>query len=264
MIQNWVVIPDLQVPLHNEGAVKALQKFVKDTQPAGLLCVGDEIDSTQIGKWVRGLPGEYEDSFQAQVDATFEVLSGFRQALGKNKPFILSRSNHGETRIVNYVNRNAPALRTLRDLEYARLMGFEELGITYVNKPTEVLPNVLLCHGDEGSQIQTPGGTAMGLAKKWGKSVISGHTHKLGFQHANDSVNGLVTRALFGFEVGHLMDFGAGESSATYLKAGSANWQAGFGILKYDTVSGHVQPVPVPIDVVGKRFIVDNKVYTWK
>jgi UDP-2,3-diacylglucosamine pyrophosphatase LpxH len=263
MIESWVIIPDLQVPLHHAAAVKKFQSFIKDYQPTGLACVGDELDATQISKWVSGKPGEYEGSFQEQVDQTHTVLNEFRKALGPNKKFYLSRSNHGETRVMRYVNDKAPALRTLRGLEYEELLGLKKLDITYLRQPTEIFPNTLLCHGDEGSMIQTPGGTAMGLAKRWGKSVIAGHTHKLGYQHDNSTVNGAVTRHLFGLEVGHLMSFGDGSNSASYLKAGSANWQAGFGIVKVDRKKGIVQPILVPIDLTNRRFVVENTIYSW-
>lgn len=260
-----VVISDLQVPLHCEGAVRTLQRFIKATQPDGLLCVGDELDATQISRWVSNSAGEYDISdggFQGQIDQTVDVLAGFRKALGPKKRFILSRSNHGESRLLSYIAK-APAFRTLRGLDYAELMQFDRLGITYARQPMEVYPNTLLAHGDEGSMIKTPGGTAMGLARKWGMSTITGHTHKLGWQHDNDSVNGLITRPLWGFEVGHLMNFGGGDSSASYLKAGSANWQMGFGIIKYDKRRGIVQPIPVPIDPVSRSFIVDDIVWSW-
>lgn len=263
MIENWVIIPDLQVPLHHAPAVKALQKFVREYQPNGLACVGDELDATQISKYVSNTPGEYEGSFQEQVDETVKVLDGFRKALGPDKKFYLSRSNHGETRVMRYINSKAPALRTLRSLDYEELMSFKKLGITYARQPLEIFPNTLLCHGDEGNLIQTPGGTAMGLARKWGKSVISGHTHKLGYQHDNSTVNGVTTRHLFGLEVGHLMNFGDGNNSASYLKAGSANWQAGFAIVKVDRRKELVQPILVPIDLTARRFIVEDSVWSW-
>ena len=251
--------------MHSPGAVKALQKYIKATQPTGLACVGDELDATQISKWVSNTAGEYDitdGGFQGQVDQTIEVLAGFRRALGERKPFHLSRSNHGETRLRRYIDK-APALRTMRDLDYAELMEFGKLGITYHRQPAELWPNTVLAHGDEGSLIRTPSGTAMNLARRWGRNTVTGHTHKLGIQHDNESLNGLITRPLWGMEVGHLMEFGGGESTASYLKAGSANWQMGFGLIKYDKRRGIVQPIPVPIDPVSRSFIVDDTVWAW-
>jgi predicted phosphodiesterase len=40
--------------------------------------------------------------------------------------------------------------------------------------------NWVMAHGDEGNISQHAGITALNLAKKWGKSVLCGHTHRLG------------------------------------------------------------------------------------
>ena len=59
--------------------------------------------------------------------------------------------------------------------------------------------------GDEGNMSQHAGITALNLAKKWGKSVLCGHTHRLGMSAYAEGVGGHY-RALYGIEVGNLMD----------------------------------------------------------
>jgi hypothetical protein len=56
-------------------------------------------------------------------------------------------------------------------------MEFDTMGIRFHKKPFEFLKDWVLVHGDEGSLNQNPGGTAIGLAKKFGKSVLCGHTN---------------------------------------------------------------------------------------
>jgi hypothetical protein len=97
-----------------------------------------------------------------------------------------------------------------------------------------------MAHGDEGRAIQVPGSTAMSLAKKLGKSVVCGHTHKLGLQHETTGLYGK-NRTQFGLEVGHLMDI----KQASYLTTGVANWQQGIGILVEK--NRKVTPYAVPI-----------------
>jgi hypothetical protein len=241
---RWVVISDLQVPDHDQKAVDLLCNFIELYKPDGLLCVGDEADSPEPSRWNKGLAGEYAGTLQAGLDETHAVLAQFREALG-DKPFHLMRSNHTD-RIATYTKRFAPALLSLRDLEYTKLVGLDELDITWHTKPFAFEKGWLLAHGDEGSLIRTAGGTAMGLAKRWGSSVVCGHTHRLGLQHDHQSVNGKVTKRLYGFETGMLMD----QRKATYLKAGSGNWQQGFGVI----VDG--VPFPVPINDHTIRFPV--------
>lgn len=237
---RWVVISDLQVPDHDQKAVDSVCEWISRSGFDGMLIVGDESDSPEPSRWNRGYAGEYAGTLQKNLDKTHDVLAQFRDALATQAPIHLMRSNHGD-RIQTYVHRYAPALSSLKALEYQQLLGFDELNVTYHRTPFEFAPGWLLAHGDEGSLIGTAGGTAMGLAKKWGKSVICGHTHKAGMQHQHLSVNGKITRHLWGVEVGHLMDM----RKANYLKAGSANWQQAVGVITVD--GSDVIPTLVPL-----------------
>lgn len=248
---KWLVISDMQIPDHDAKAVQSVYRFIEWLRPDGLLVVGDELDSPEPSRWNKGYAGEYAGTLQKGIDICHEVLSGFRTALGDG-PFHLMRSNHGE-RVRTYIARYAPALAPLRALDYATLLGFEDLSITYHQRPFEFAPGWVLAHGDEGNLIQTAGGTALGLAKRWGKSVVAGHTHRAGLQHAHLSLNGKTTQHLFGMEVGHLMDV----RKANYLKAGSANWQQAIAVIDVD--GKHVQPTLIPmfnsiVNYQGKHF----------
>ena len=248
------ILPDLQVPYHDSKMVAATQQFVGDFGFDQILCVGDEADSPEPSRWNKGTAGEYAGTLQKGLDLTHKVMKGYREAAG-DVPFHLMRSNHGD-RIQHYVRRYAPALDSLRSLEYETLLGYADLGITYHKNVYRFASGWALAHGDEGNLIRTAGGTALSLAKRTGLSIVCGHTHRLGIQHEHTSVGGNVTGRLFGFEVGNLMDL----KKASYLKSGSANWQAGFGIL-YADKKGNITPVPVPI--INKSFTVEGVTYSW-
>lgn len=171
------------------------------------------------------MKGEYEDTLQDSIDLTHDIMADLRAALGRNKPFIIQRSNHTD-RIETYIRKNAPAFAPLRSLRVEQLLGYSDLGITYLHKMKELVPGWVMAHGDEASLSRTPGTTALGLAKKIGKSVVCGHTHRLALQHDTTGLNGK-TKTLFGLEVGHLMDI----KQASYLTSGIANWQQGIGLL---------------------------------
>lgn len=226
---KWIVIPDMQVPDHDPKAVRALLDFIRHVKPDGLLCVGDECDSPEPSRWNKGYAGEFAGTLQKGLDTTSEILGEFRAALGKKGEFALSRSNHGE-RIQKYVGRYAPALASLRALDYRTLLRLDEHGIDYHEEPYEFAPGWVLAHGDEGSLVRTPGGTAMGLARRWGKSVVCGHTHRAGLMHDHNYLNGKPSRLLYGLEVGHLMSM----KKASYLAAGSANWQQATALIEVD------------------------------
>lgn len=242
-----VVVSDLQIPYHDRRAVDALARFIKAYRPDQVVCVGDEIDAPQISRWHKGMAGEFVGTLAKHRDETCRILELLRIEH-------ISRSNHSSTRLENYLAKSAPALAELPELKIEAFLRLDDLGIEYHHTPFPVAPGWVMGHGDEGSLIQSPGGTALNIARRFGKSFVGGHTHKMGLKHHHDTLGGRVVRSLWGFEVGCLMD----QRKATYLKAGSANWQLGFGLL---TVDGrNVTPTPVPIHRDGS-FIVDGKVF---
>lgn len=236
-MKRIVILSDLQIPYQDDKAVSAVLEFVRDYKPDELWCVGDELDAPEPSRWNKGMAGEYADTLQDGIDQTREIMASFKKALG-NKPFIIQRSNHTD-RIDTYMRKYAPAFSSLDSLKIEKLLGYDDLGITYLHKMKELIPGWVMGHGDEGALNRVPGGTAMGLAKKLGRSFVCGHTHRLGLQHETSGLYGK-TKTLFGLEVGHMMDM----KQAHYLSSG-ANWQQGFGILVQQ--GNKVAPYTVPI-----------------
>lgn len=243
-----VVLSDIQAPEEDRKMVAAVQRFIKDYEPDEIYCVGDEADMPEPSRWNKGTAGEYSGTLQKGLDRTHEIMAGFREALG-SKPFHLMRSNHGD-RIRNYIDKYAPALNSLRDLQYEKILGYNELEIEYHNRIWQFTKGWALAHGDEGNLISTPGGTALSLAKRTGLSIVCGHTHRAGIQHYHTAINGRTTSRIFGVEVGNMMDM----KKAKYLKFGGANWQQAFGILHIN--NGVVSPQV--INVINNSFIVEG------
>jgi hypothetical protein len=95
--------------------------------------------------------------------------------------------------------------------------------------------------------------TALGLAKKFGKSVVCGHTHRAGISAYTEGL-GSQYRTLWGLEAGNVMD----KKKASYLKAGSANWQMSVAVI--ETHGDRVSPFLVPINKDGS-FTLYGKLY---
>lgn len=254
-MKRIVVLSDMQMPYHDKRAVRNVLDFIGQYQPDSLASVGDEVDFPQISRWTRGTAGEYKGDLQEHCDS-FERQFAIPLRRVYSGPVDVSRSNHMD-RPLTYVRTRAPGLMGLKALEVPALLNFEKYGITYREEPHEIAPGWLLAHGDEGGSSRAPGGTALALARKWGYSVVCGHTHKLGIQHEHMSVKSKLTRERFGFEVGNLMNMKA----ASYLKAGHANWNQGFGILYVE--KNRVTPCPVFIAPNG-TFVVEGKTYGQK
>ena len=245
-MKKIVLVPDLQIPYHDQAKVDLLAKFIKSYKPDNVVSVGDEIDFPTISRWTKGTPGEYERTIGKDRDTTVRIL----EQLGIKH---MVRSNHTD-RLYNTVMSRVPGLLGAPELTLENFLRLPSLGITYHKMGYAVAPGWVVLHGDEGTINSNAGMTALNLAKRVGMSVACGHTHRAGMISHSESYGGKVTRKLYGLEVGHLMD----QKKALYLKAGTANWTQAFGLL---TVEGkNVYPQLIPF--VGNSFIVDGKLWT--
>jgi hypothetical protein len=211
----------LQVPYHDERAVRNVASFIKRFKPDQVITIGDEIDLPQISRWTEGTPGWFEQSLGADRDATVEILWDLQVT-------DMIRSNHTD-RLYNVIMKKIPAFLALPELKFEKFMKLDELGIKFHRKPLEFAPDWIAIHGDEGSVKPTPGLTALDAARKHGKSVVCGHTHRAGQSAFTEASGGVLGRVLRGVEVGNLMQF----SKAGYMK-GTGNWQQAFAVFYVD------------------------------
>jgi predicted phosphodiesterase len=244
-MERIVVVSDLQIPYHDPKAVHNLIDFIKRYKPDRVVSIGDEIDLPQISKWQKGRAGEFAGGIGRDRDLTVKLLEKLRVT-------DVIRSNHTD-RLFNYLASYAPGLQGIPELQLENFLRLPELGITYWRNPMPIAPGWIAVHGDQGRISQVSGHTALKQATAHGKSLVCGHTHRLGLASVTEASGGVLGRKLTGFEVGNLMDF----RKAHYTN-GTANWQQGFGILYVD--GKNVKPVAVPIYKNGS-FIVGGKVY---
>lgn len=243
-MKRIVVISDLQVPFHDERAVRNVAKFIKRYKPDDVICVGDEIDLQTISRWSSGRD-EWSGTIGHDRDKTVEIL-------GELQIRHLSRSNHS-ARLYSAISKRLPGLLGLPELTIEGFLKLKELGITYHHKPYEIAKGWIMVHGDEQAINHNAGLTALTAARRHGKSVVCGHTHRLGVSAFSEASGGVLGRVLTGMEVGHLMD----EKQAFYTK-GTFNWQKGFGLIYTDR--NGTTGVTVPIDRQGS-FVVEGKRY---
>jgi metallophosphoesterase superfamily enzyme len=241
-MKSILILPDLQVPYHDRKFVSVMAQFIDDFKPDEIGQIGDLMDQPQPSRWNKGMAGEYEDTLQKDIDTTKNIVDVLRINW-------VVMGNHDE-RIESYVARYAPALRSLHALRFEELLGLEARGVTLYREPFEVAPGWIAAHGHEGTHSSVSGRTAYGLARRFDRSVVCGHTHRAGI--VSESVGlGKKRRTLTGLEVGHGMD----EKYATYVK--SPNWQKAFGILHVE--GKHTQAELIPVH--NNRFIYQGKVY---
>ena len=244
--QRILVISDLQIPLHHEKAVLNLRKLVRREKFDMVLNSGDELDFTAQSKWTKGTPAEFTGKLHEERELAQDILWELNTS-------DVIRSNHTD-RLYHTILRGAPSLIGLPELEYAKFMDFDSLNIRFHKKPFEFIKGWNLIHGDEGRLSQVAAMTAINNAKSFGANIIQGHTHRLGLSAYSTGLRGDYS-TLWGFEVGNLMN----KKKASYLGAGAANWQMGFGIIE---VHGkNVTCIPVPVNQDGS-FTIYGKIYS--
>jgi predicted phosphodiesterase len=246
-LKRIVVISDLQVPYHDPKAVKNVAKFIAKYKPDQVLCVGDELDMPQLGKFNIGRGAEYFEDLGKDRDTCADILYDL-------KIDVLVRSNH-QQRLYNSIASRLPSLLKLPELEYEKFLRLDELGIYFSKEPYAITKNTIMVHGDEQAYKPQGGLTALEAARRHGKNVVCGHTHRQGYSAFTEASGGVLGRTVWGFEVGNMVN--ERSPGMKYMK-GVMNWQKGFGILYVD--GDKVSPVPIPIERDGS-FRVEGKRY---
>ena len=253
MTKRIVVVSDTQIPYEDRRAVKAVVKFIGDTQPDEVIHIGDLVDYPQPSRWNKDTRGEFEGSIFADSEATkARFLAPLREVY--DGPVGVHEGNHDERPRV-YLAKYAPALVESQAFNLEVLLDFDGFGVQLLPEFYRIAPGWITTHGHRGGirLTQKAGDTALNAAVKMNTSVIMGHTHRLGLKPHSTGYGGTVTKEVWGMEVGNLMNM----KLAQYLKGGTANWQQGFGLV---TVDGkHVKPEIIPI--IGGRFSVDGHLW---
>jgi hypothetical protein len=144
----------------------------------------------------------------------------------------------------------------LPELRYDKFMGYDKAGIRYHPNGFDFAPGWHTCHGDAFPLSNKPGQTALNGAMRMGKSIVSGHTHRLGLSAHSEASGGRYGRIVWGVEVGNLVDL---SSPGMGYTRGYANWQMGFVV---GTLIGkRFTPELIPIDPKDGSFVYQGKVY---
>ena len=244
-MKKILVIPDLQIPLHDAHVVQNVVRFAKTFKADQTVTLGDEMDMTELGRWSEGKAEWFAQTLDDNRNMTVDIL----WELGVTD---MIRSNHTD-RLYNQISSKIPALGSLPELRFERFLKMDELGIKFHKDEMNIAPNWIAVHGDHTPLKPQGGLSALEGARRRGKNVISGHTHRAGRSAFTEASGGRVGRILHGVEVGNLMDF----RQASYTK-GSANWQQAFAIM-------YVKGKNVQVDLIyiekDGTFTVQGKVY---
>ena len=235
----------MQIPFEDKQAIRNLVTFIRSFKPDDVVTIGDEIDFNTLSRFAEGTPEAYEQTLGDDRDRAVQILYDLQVTH-------MVRSNHSD-RLYTKIMHKIPSFLSLPELRFEKFMRLDELGITYHRNALPIAPGWIAVHGDH-TPLKSQGGlSALEAARRYGKSVISGHTHRMGRSSYTEALNGRKGRILHGVEVGNLMDM----SKASYVK-GYANWQTGFAIMYVHNRNVQVDLIYIEKDgtfvVAGKRY----------
>ncbi|BBC53848.1 putative DNA repair exonuclease SbcCD nuclease subunit [Mycobacterium phage PP] len=253
MTKRIVVISDTQIPFEDRKATRSLVQFIGDYQPDEVIHIGDLMDYPSPARWSKGAAEEFAKRLKGDNERGKQFLGAIRAVY--DGPFGIHEGNH-DLRPRQYLSKYAPALVEYEGFfNFENLLDFDGFGIELLPEFNEIAPGWVTTHGHRGKirLTQVAGTTALGAARRFGSSVVMGHTHRLGISNHTEGYGGVSKRVLTGVEVGNLMNM----QLATYLDGATGNWQQGFGLLTIE--KNHVKAETVPIH--KGRFTVDGHVW---
>lgn len=251
--KTYLIFPDFQIPYHDVAYVNSLISLAGDINPDGIVFIGDNIDCLAPAVWSSGSAAEFTASLQNELDVWSGVASDLREVYDG---WVGVHMGNHEKRITSYLNKKAPAFKSLRSMELASLMELKKFDFVELPDHYDIAPGWVTHHGDYCSLSDIAGRTASNYASKIGKSVIIGHTHRAGIIAESTGYNGNWSWN-YGMEVGHAMD----TTKAGYTN-GVANWQKAFGVLEVVNDGQYVQPNVVYATPEGK-FVFEGVAYGW-
>lgn len=215
---------ECQIPYDNPKHFRAFLDYAEDFRPERVVIIGDFLDVPGPSRWNRGTALEFSHNLQMECDKGHEYLRQLRGVVGDQCVIDFHNGNH-EKRVENYIRNKAPAFDGLEALRIPSLLRFSELGINLLPDIAPFATGWVSTHGDCIGKTVSPvsGATAIAQARRTGKSVVMGHTHRLGM--INETIAG---KALTGIETGHMMDL----NKADYVSY--PNWQAGFAAFELE------------------------------
>jgi predicted phosphodiesterase len=251
-MKRIVVVSDTQIPYEDRRALRNVVSFIANYKPDEVVHIGDLMDYPQPSRWSKDTRAEFEGSVFADSEVAKKTFLGPLRDVYSG-PIKVIEGNH-DLRPREYLEKNAPALAESESFHFENLLDFNGFGIEAIRGFYDFAPGWVMTHGHLGLPLSNIAGrSAMRAANKTGKSVVQGHTHRLGQCSESFGYQGKTTTRT-GVEVGNLMDI----KKAGYLKTGAANWQKGFGIMHVN--GANVTPELVPVHSNGS-FVASGFVY---
>lgn len=255
-LEKHLFLADPHIPDHNKKLIDLLYRLVKDSASDYLYLMGDVLNLTHASKYlpIGKAPTTGEEIIEGRK--IINKIANIAQEVNPKVKIYWVEGNHSE-RLTKYIYRNAPALTDVTDeygdliLTIPHIFKLKEHGITWIpQKSTLRLGDIVIEHGDT---VRCKAGfSAQAMIDKRGKSVIMGHTHRMGLVMRTQDGD-----VKFGWELGGLCNL---QPEPAYVK--NPDWVNSFGLAMYDREAKLLYPFPILFR--KKRFLVptDFKLYS--
>lgn len=221
-----VVINDLQIPFVDEAVLDLVLGFIDDIQPNGVVLNGDVVDCYSIGGFAKNPLTDAQLTREiSEAEAVMERLSVI-----ENKVWI--GGNH-EDRLRRFVWNHAPQFAGLDVASFPRLFHLADYGFDWIDYGDfYTIGKLLVTHGD--LVRQDSGATARAHFAKFGRSLLIGHTHRMGAYYKTR-----LGKPYVAYENGCLCSL-----KPEWTK--HPDWQQGFSVVHHETDGAfYVQQIPI-------------------
>lgn len=204
-------------PGERSAAFGAMVELIKELKPSMVIMNGDVFDGSRIS---RHPPGGYAElpTVADELDAVKERLAEIEAVAPAECPLVLPAGNH-DSRFTARLAMNAPEYIGVQGFDLAdHLSAWQFCWSIWLNGNTVVKHR---WHQGIHGAYQN--------ALKGGKTIVTGHTHRLQAVQWAD-YNGL----RWGIECGTLSDYGPDNDKFSYGEDAPHNWSQGFVVLTFD------------------------------
>lgn len=214
-------LSDIHVPYQDKALMESTYELIELMQPHRIVINGDVADFFNLSHFDK--KRQHDDDLQSDISDSNEIRRKIREAAPD--AWIDETEGNHDSRLITYIELNAPALRSLSSLKPQQLLGYDELDIHWHSGAGFLLrPEFLVRHGTRANQ--GAGASAKAEFMNAGISGITGHTHRLGTYRKSGYTQRQWT------EQGCLCRL-----DPDYVKGGAPDWQQGCAIGEFSTKS---------------------------
>lgn len=193
-MKHALIFGDTHVPFHDPKALAVIRRLLIDVQPDVVIHIGDLIDCWQISDFDKEITRR--DSLQENINTAAALLKEWYMLTPNAERYYLE-GNH-EFRLTRTISRMKEAQREVAKLDvfqqHVTWPGIlERAGVSrdmWEFVPTQgqarrrIFPKLITKHGTRVTKWSAM--TAKAEWERYGKSGLSGHTHRLGQFFHND------------------------------------------------------------------------------